>query len=278
MTLSRVLILASSFLMATAGAVAQSGGQTEQPAQPPAQPAAILTADQLKAAGKRYFRDTAELPMLQTMQFSAFDPSGHTRKTGKLTMEYLFKGYNPRTESGNARVSGHVSMWSVMRGNKMVKISLNSANWTMQAGIVARDFNGSTFEARTLADQDGWALAKLVPKGPCSSVVMKKNAEYYLPDGEFCASSEFQLDHDLRFQKSSYEVLGLPAAVKIDPFGECTLMRYYAEVEFQIFTMPGEKEPFLLPQRVTTTLETNKGKVVIASVYAPKIAQQGSSK
>lgn len=274
MTLSRALILASSFLMVTAGTIAQSGGKTEQPAQP----AAVLTADQLKAAGKLYFRDTAELPLVQTMRFSVFDPSGRTRKTEKLTMDYLFKGYNPREERGSVHLSGHVSMWSVMRGNKMAKISLNSAMWTMQAGIVARDFNGSTFETDALTGPDGWALAKLVPKGPCPSVVMNKSAEYYLPDGGFCASAEFQLDRDLRFQKGSYEVLGLPAAVKIHPFGECTLTRYHAEVEFQIFTMPGEKEPFLLPRRVTTTLETNKGKVVIASEYAPRIAQQASSK
>jgi hypothetical protein len=99
---------------------------------------------------------------------------------------------------------------------------------------------------------------------------MNKRADYYLPDGEFCMSTEIELDRDLRFQKFSYELLGLPATVKIHPFGECTLTRYYAEVQFQVFTMPGEKEPFLLPKRVATTLETNKGRVVISSAYEPK--------
>jgi len=49
-----------------------------------------------------------------------------------------------------------------------------------------------------------------------------------------------------------------------------TYPRYHAEVEFQSVEVPGEKEPFLAPKLVTATLETNKGKIVIASVYEPK--------
>jgi hypothetical protein len=266
--LFRVGIILSSFWMAAGFLIAQTSELREQAAQTPA---TGLTADQLTAAAKRYFHDTAELPLLQQTEFSVFDRSGRVRKREKSTRDYLFEGYNPRSETAHSTVSGgNVSFWSMMRGNKMLKISGNSAIWTMHAGGVARNLNGFTFEADTLPGSDGWMLAKLVPKGPCHSVVMNKNAEYYLLDGEFCLSAELQLDHELRFQKGSYEVMGLPAAVKIHPFGECTLTRYHAEVEFQMATMPGDKEPFLIPKRVTTTLQTNKGNVVISSVYELK--------
>lgn len=264
--LFRVGIILGGFWMCAVFAIAQAS----EPNQPAQAPAALLTADQLTAAAKRYFRDTAELLLVQKMEFSVFDLSGHIRKTDKLTLDYLFEGYNPRSETGRVNLRGNVSFWSIMRGNKMFRISANSAIWTMHAGIVVRELNGSTFEAATLPGPDGWMLAKLIPKGPCHSVVMNKNAEYYLLDGEFCSSAELQLDRELHFQKGSYEVMGLPAAVKMRPFGECTLTRYHAEIEFQIATIPGDKEPFLIPKQVTTTLETTMGNIVISSVYELK--------
>jgi hypothetical protein len=35
-------------------------------------------------------------------------------------------------------------------------------------------------------------------------------------------------------------------------------------------TLPEDKEPFLVPKRVTATLETDKGTIVITSIYEAK--------
>jgi hypothetical protein len=44
----------------------------------------------------------------------------------------------------------------------------------------------------------------------------------------------------------------------------------HAEVEFQQVTLPGDQAPFLIPKQVTATIETDKEKIVITSVYEPK--------
>jgi hypothetical protein len=98
---------------------------------------------------------------------------------------------------------------------------------------------------------------------------MINNKEMYLPD-DLCGASAFQLHDDLIFRKFAFDVLGLPAPVKLDPFGQCNLQRYHAEVEFQQVTLPGGQVPFLIPKQVTATMETDKGKIVITSVYEPK--------
>jgi hypothetical protein len=71
-------------------------------------------------------------------------------------------------------------------------------------------------------------------------------------------------------QKYTFDLSGLPAPLIIDAFGPCILQRYHAEVEFQKVEVPGEKEPFLVPKLVTAAIETNKGKILIASAYEPK--------
>lgn len=260
-------IILSGVFLATGFVMAQAGGSTEEP---PQTPAAQLTADQLTVAAKRYFRDTAELPLVQLMEFSVLDSSGRVRKTQKLTLDYLFQGYSPRNETARVNLSGNVSFWSIMRGNKMIKASLNSASWTMNAGVVARHSNFYSFEASGAGTREGPILAKLVPTQPCPVFAMIKNAEIYMADDTNCGPMAFQLDRDLRFERFVYDASGVPAKAKIAPFGECTLRRYHTEIEFQTATIPGDNEPFVIPKRVTTTLETSKGKVVISSTFEPK--------
>jgi hypothetical protein len=259
--------LTISSLVLAAAVMAQSSGQFGQRAQPPVK---NLTREELTAAAKLYFRDTTELPLVQQMEFFVFDSSGRIRKTDKLTLEYLFQGYNPGSKTAHFNVRGHESFWSAMRGSKTFKASINSGMWTLWAGVVARDFSAYSFEAGAASAVDGPVLAKLVPKESCPAFTMTKNPEFYVADGRVCGQAEFQLDRNLRFERFSYEAPGLPARAKVAPLGECMLQRYRTEIEFQTVTIPGDREPYLVPKRVTTTLETNKGRVVISSAYEPK--------
>jgi hypothetical protein len=270
MRLLHAAIIAGCFLTVTEYGVAQASGTRAIAQTPPA----TLIIDQLTAAAKRYFRDTAEIPLLQQMEFAVFDPSGRLRKTQKLTREYLFEGYNPRREEATVRLhGGNVSFWSLLRGNKLGKASMNAANWTMTAGVLARaDLSSYSLQITPSLDGDGSIVAQLTHKEPCPAFTMNNRElmEWYLPDSVCAAATAFRLDRDLRFQGFAYEGPGLPIKAKIDPLGECTLQGYHSEVEFQFVTIPGGKEPFLLPKRVTTTLKTDKGKVVISSAYELK--------
>lgn len=231
-----------------------------------------LTLDQLTTAAKRYFRDTAEFPLLQKTTFAVVDASGRARKVQTVSGEYVFRGYNRGTKTASARVHGEVSMWAGMTGAKAFKASMSSAVWTIVAGHqLFADPGELIFEGGETGAANGILTARLKPAIPCPVVTMKDHGEWYVPDHK-CGPSEFHLNNDPSFQKFIIDVDGLPASVTLDAFGPCTLQRYHAEVEFQSVMMQGQKEPFLVPKLVTATLETNKGKIIITSTYEPNSA------
>jgi hypothetical protein len=161
-------------------------------------------------------------------------------------------------------------MWAALRGAKLMKSSLNSVGWTMMPGLIIYSEPGEyALNTPDNTQTDGTVTAKITPVKSCGVLSMKEHPELYFPD-ELCGASEFHLSNDLTFQRFAFEASGLPAPIKIAPFGNCTLQSYSAETEFQKITIAGEKEPFLVPKQVTATLQTSKGKIVITSVYEPK--------
>lgn len=237
----------------------------------PAAPSGTLTMDDLLTAAKHYFRDTAELPMVQTTTFSVIDSPGRKRKPQSTSTDYLFHGYSRKNATVNSHLTGH-SMWAGLGGFKMLKRSANSAFWTMVPGVRLYVEKGDYILKTHIPESGGPILAELTPSRPCAPFTMTK-PEYYLPNWP-CGPSEFQLTKDLAFQEFSYEASGLPAPIKINPFGRCTLRRYHTDVSFQSVNLPGEDEPFLVPKEVTAALETDKGTIVISSYYQPKPAQK----
>lgn len=152
-----------------------------------------------------------------------------------------------------------------------MKVSLNSAAWIIVPGArLYTETDDYAFEASGNSGSDGLIRAKLTPVKPCSPFTITN--DWYFPD-DICGQTEFELNKDLSFKKVIFEVPGLPAAVKLDPFGRCTLRRYHTRLEFQSVSLPGDKDPFLVPREVTATIETDKGTIVIASVYEPKKAE-----
>ena len=234
------------------------------------QPAEKLTLERLTTAAKHYFRDSAEFPLLQKTTFSVVEANGRARKMQTVSAEYVFRGYNRGTKKGTGHIHGEVSIWAGMNGAKAFKASTSSAVWAIDAGEKLYAEPGElVFEANETSSADRMRTATLTPATPCPTVTMKDHAGWYVPDHR-CGLGEFQVHDDMSFQKYTFDLSGLPAPVEIDPFGPCILQRYHVEVEFQSVEVPGEKEPFLVPKLVTATLETNKGKTVIASVYEPK--------
>lgn len=243
--------------------------QTEPESRP-------LRPDQLISAAKLYFRDTAEFPMLEKMELSVFDPSGKLRKRQTISVDYVFRGYNPRSTTATANVHGNISFWAALGGAKTFKASLNGAAMTLTAGsVVSLDLSKYTFEAEDRVVQEGIIVAKLVPKEDCPPFAMTNVPEAYVP-AQTCGTTQYQLNSSLHFQKFTYEASGLPVRMRIRPFGESTLQRYRSEVDFQTVVLHGETQPFLVPRQVITELQTSKGRIRIASTYEPK--SSGSQK
>jgi hypothetical protein len=261
----RLLIAIVFLLYGPANVPAQVMVRPQRPVAPPQK----LTLEELVSAAKYYFRDSAELPMLQVTTLSITDASGRARKPQMQTMDYLFHGYSKKTETANLTTHGHESMWAALRGSKTIKASINSGFIAMLPGILLySDTSKFSFESERSIEAAAGQTVRLAPKEPCPAFVMKQNKDEYLPDG-LCGESRFLLHDDLRFERFSFDVANLPAQIDIAPFGKCTLTRYQAEVEFQTVTLTGDKDPFLVPKLVTARLETSKGMVVISSRYDP---------
>jgi hypothetical protein len=234
------------------------------------QAASPLTFEQLTKAGRVYFRDSTEFPMTQKFTFTVSDASGHVKKVNHLTLDYLFNGYRPKTKTATGSSRANISFWAAIRGAKMVKASMNNALWTMIAGITLTDDPGDyKLEAHENGSNDRVITARLTPTKSCATITMEKNPQVYFPD-DVCGTREYQLQDNLSFQKFVFDATGLPATVKIETLGKSILRSYHVEIAFQKVTLPGDKEPFLVPKQVTAKLESNKGNVEITSLYEAK--------
>jgi hypothetical protein len=255
-------------LLVNLQAVAQLTVRSEQPAKTPGE----LTRDDLVTAAKKYFRDTAELPMVQTTTFSVTSSAGRTSKPKTISANYVFHGYSRQLRTANARLTGgKESFWDVLRGSKLFKASMNSAAWTMIPGVLLySDPAAYTLTFAPAANNSEILVAKMASVNACPVLSMShQNSQWYFPDNA-CGEGEFQLDKDMRFQQYAFQGRGLPAQIDLAPFGRCNLLNYHAELEFQEVILPRDKAPFLVPKQVAATLETDKGTVVISSIYVPK--------
>src|SRR2546421_9877022 len=59
-----------------------------------------ITLEQVSAAAKIYFRDIDELPMKVTVTRTDSDLSGQLKKRSRGSVDFLFHGYNPRSQKG----------------------------------------------------------------------------------------------------------------------------------------------------------------------------------
>jgi hypothetical protein len=241
-------------------------------AQNSEQPVLALTRQHLVKSAKIYFRDSTEFPMTQNMTFTVTDSAGHVREVKHQATDYLFNGYNPSRKKAVGNLRAKESFWALLRGSKMIKAAINSTFWTMMPGVwIYADPAEYIFEAQN--PHNGIVSAKLMPVKSCSPLTMEKNPQTYFPD-EVCGPGVFELHDDLSFQKFVFDASGLPVAIKTASLGNTTLQSYHAEVEFQKVILPGDKEPFLVPKQVTARLETNKGNIVISSLYEARKSKQ----
>jgi hypothetical protein len=259
--MGRVLVLVS---LAGMPASAQTLVSPDRPPDSAPNP----VAEKLVSAAKIYFRDTTEFPMTQVTTMTVTDSAGKNRKPTTITGDYLFRGYSKNSGSANATFHSNISIWSALRGAKSTRLIINGMFFTMLPGL--QIYAGT--DAYAFEDDPGEQATprvKLTRTRPCPAFTSAQNPTSFLPD-DACGESEFYLDVDSKLQKFTFESAGLPVQLKLDPLGNCTLLRYHAEVAFRSVTLQDEKAPFLVPALATSTLTTNKGTIVITSKYESK--------
>jgi len=225
--------------------------------------------DRLRAALKVQFRDTAELHVHQTISFTVTDARGRVRKKNKGMVNLLYEGFNdtkPYDIAGEMEIPPGEALNVMMHG--LHKVAATSDFWSIFPVVqilmthwpVPYDF----------AFTPGGV--KMTPRDGCQVFTMEYthrpgNWPPYWPDLP-CGTGEFQLDRNI-LQRFDFEADGLPVQMELEPFKKCTLKRYHSRVEYHTIMLPNDADPFVVPQRVTTTLETDKGTIEIVSSYEP---------
>ncbi|HYM12281.1 MAG TPA: hypothetical protein VEU62_16215, partial [Bryobacterales bacterium] len=74
-------------------------------------------------------------------------------------------------------------------------------------------------------------------------------------------------DGDLTLERFALEISNLPAAAKIAYLGDVQIRRIHAEGDIQKAYLPKDPKPFFIPKRVATSIETDKGSIVLTNVY-----------
>ncbi len=218
------------------------------------------TLAQVVKASRTYFRDSAELPLVMTIELTAKDPSGRVRKhkTGKV--KYDFHGYNPRSENANANLRGSRS---VMKAAFVAAISgtLPMALLTPKAD---QAFNLSFQES----SPPEIVSMQFVPTAPCEP--MKWSPDSYGPES-LCGTYVVQLTRPrLVLSHFAFAAAGLPITGNVEFLGMTTISGYHVDAEFQDVMLPDDPKPFRVPKRIAVTVETAKGTLYMKADYSLK--------
>lgn len=223
-----------------------------------------LTFSGLSKAAKVYLRDSAEFPLSTKVEVTFTDLDGRVRKHKAGTYRYDFHGYNLRSNTGNVVVEG--SWRTVLSGSALRKTALATSIPTLQLSLLLHPEMEKNTTIRPGASPD--LIIVTIKPGDCDPFRWDNGS--YASDS-FCGPYELQLGKDdFMLKHFAFDASRFPVPATMDVFGRVNVSRYHTEMDFQEVFLPGDPKPFLVPKQVTVTVETDKGKLVMASNYTPR--------
>ena len=250
-------------------------------------PATEISFERVTRASKESLRDSAELPMRMSVDFSATDLTGKLRKHRTGTYDYDFHGFNPRSSNSTMNLRG-----SPRSGFKEAATAAVVA--TLAAVLVAPGAEHRLKMKVIDSPQPGIFVAEFVPADDSPGAVTvslsteKPVREEKSGSQQKCQTSEWMRNayllrnicparlqvqmqkDDLSIKAFAYDVAGLPLPAKIDYLGEANITSYHFDIDFQKATLPGDPKPFVVPSHVTVNIATDKGKLAMTATFALK--------
>jgi hypothetical protein len=218
---------------------------------------------QITALSKTFLRDSAELPMDVLVKTVVTDAKGKTKRDAHSNVQFVFRGYNAGTEKYSFRsTAGFMSLRILhdsMAGNfaainafsRLTPHGSNPAEMTIEHGG-----SGGFFIVRSEAAAD------------CHGFRMSAK---FLYGEQYCYAAVFRVARDtagkLAIQDFAVDIEQLPAWGNVRYLGEGQVRKLHSDGEVQEARMGDDPHPFLIPKRVTTTIETDKGAVVVINDY-----------
>jgi hypothetical protein len=226
----------------------------------------ISSADRAKitALSKTFLRDSAELPMDVAVQTIVTDASGNPKRRAQSTVRFLFHGYNQQAGSFQFEARGSWfnggPMHDSLAGDFAVldalrRLAPNAKRSPGDEPVIHPDPSGKGFLVRAV-QQD------------CDPF---ETNERFLYPTHYCTSVEVRItngpDGALAIESFSLDMRNLPAPAKIPYLGAVQLKRFRAEGDIQKAWLPNDPSPFFVPKRVVTTIDTDKGRIVVTNAY-----------
>jgi hypothetical protein len=205
---------------------------------------------QITGLSKTFLRDSAELPTDVAVKTLVVDAKGKKRRDAQSSVQFPFRGYNAQAE----------------------RYSFRSAAGLMSRRILNDSVAGNfaVINAFTRLTPNGSALASLSIVAGQSEGVFAVRADYASDCHGFRMSSRFlrgeqycctaQLDF-------AVDIGQLPAPGNVRYLGDMEVRRIHSEGTVQEARMGDDPRLFLIPKRVTTTVETGKGTVTVVNGY-----------
>jgi len=221
-----------------------------------------ISFERIARASKEFLRDSAELPMHITMDFSATDLTGRVLKHRKGEFDYDFHGFNPRSNNAKTNLRG-----SPKSGFKEAASTAFVA--TLPALLVDSGVEHDVKMKVIDSPKPDIFAAEFVPEETCQTLEWTRDA--YLFKNVCTGRMQVQLQRDdLSIKAFAFDAGGLPVQGKVDYLGEASITGFHVDIDFQKATLPGDPKPFVVPWHVTVTVVTDKGKLVMAGEFALK--------
>jgi hypothetical protein len=219
--------------------------------------------DRITALSKTFLRDSAELPMDVLVKAVVTDAKGKTKRNAKSNVQFVFSGYNAKAETYSFRsTAGFMSLRILhdsIAGNfavinafsRLTPHGSNPAEVTIEPGGSDDSF---IIRSKAAADCHGFSMSAK-----------------FLYGEHYCYAAVFHVARDaggkLAVQDFAVDIEQLPARGKVRYLGEGQVRKIHSDGEVQEVRMSDDPRPFLIPKRVTTTIETDKGAVVVTNSY-----------
>lgn len=244
-----------------------------------------ISFERVTRASKESLRDSAELPMRMSVDFSATDLNGKVRKHGTTKFDYDFHGFNRRFGNTNLRgpgsgrkealtIAAAAMLPAVLVATGVERSLKMKAIDSPQAGI---------FAAELVPEKDSLlpihvavTTGKPVPHDSSGSGEKCQTfgwaREAYLFENVCLARAQVQLQReDLSIKTFAFDAGGLPQHAEIGYLrGEANITAYHVDIDFQKATLPGDPKPFVVPRHVTVNIVTDKGTLMMAAEFALK--------
>ncbi len=212
---------------------------------------------------KMFLRDSAELPMDVTVTTVITDRAGREKRRSQSSVHFLFHGYNQQAEKFSFDSHSGWFNTGALRDSFSGDLAVFAA-----FGELAPKKNGDADFEMIQQDLPGQGIFIKTSDPDCHDFEM---SDRFLYPKKYCSSVEFHVGTDsagqLSVERFTLQIGNLPAAGKIVYLGAVQIRSIRAEGDIQKAYLPNDPLPFLVPRQVVTSIETDKGKIVLTNLY-----------